>query len=170
MGKVPALTSGQLAPAFELASTDAQRYALKEGLGRGPVLAAFFKVACPTCQFTLPFLERLFQQLRKAGAEGVQIWGISQDNAHDSREFAREFGVSFPIVMDEEPYKISQEYGLSYVPTLFLIAPDGRVEISSDGFSKADLLEIRQRLARLFSVKLPELFRPNEKIPEYKPG
>ncbi|PYV01708.1 MAG: hypothetical protein DMG26_12945, partial [Acidobacteria bacterium] len=76
----------------------------------------------------------------------------------------------FPILIDEEPYETSQEYGLEYVPTLFLIAADGQVQISSDGFSKVDLLEIQKYFAKHFSVTPPSLFLPSEKIPEYKPG
>jgi len=56
------------------------------------------------------------------------------------------------------------------VPTLFLIAPDSQVEISGDGFSKADLLAIQKSLARHLSVAPPALFQPGEKVPEYKPG
>ena len=55
------LQVGKSAPHFELAAIDGKSYSLQEGLKRGPVLAAFFKVNCPTCQYTLPFLERLYQ-------------------------------------------------------------------------------------------------------------
>ena len=75
----------------------------------GPVLLAFFKVSCPTCQFTFPFLERLYQQLRE---QGVQIWGIVQDKAQDGARFAATFGVTFPILIDDSPYKVSRAYGL----------------------------------------------------------
>lgn len=162
-----AITAGKAAPPFKLTSTDGKTYSLAEGLTHGPVLAAFFKASCPTCQYTFPFVERLYQQLH---ARGIQIWGISQDTARDSHRFAKTYGVTFPILIDEEPYETSQEYGLEYVPTLFLIAPDGQVEISSDGFSKSDLIEMQKSLARHFSATPPALFLPNEKIPEYKPG
>jgi peroxiredoxin len=161
------VTVGQVAPAFELVGADGRRYSLKEALAKGPLLAAFFKVSCPTCQFTFPFIERLYQQFR---AQGAQVWGISQDASRDSQRFAKEFGVTFPILIDEEPYETSQEYGLAYVPTLFLIAPDGQVEISSDGFSKGDLLAIQKSFAGRFGATPAELFRPSERIPEYKPG
>jgi peroxiredoxin len=164
---VPTVTVGKIAPPFELASMDGKTYSLKDALSQGPVLAAFFKVSCPTCQYTFPFLERLYQQFR---AQTVQFLGISQDTARDSQRFAKTHGVTFPILIDEEPYEISQEYGLEYVPTLLLIAPDGHVQISGDGFSKADLLEIQKHLAKHFSVTPPPLFLPGEKIPEYKPG
>jgi hypothetical protein len=59
---------------------------------------------------------------------------------------------------------------VEHVPTLFLIAPDSQVEISGDGFSKADLLAMQKSLARHLSVAPPALFQPGEKVPEYKPG
>ena len=162
-----AVAAGKAAPPFELASMDGKTYSLAEGLKHGPVLAAFFKVSCPTCQYTLPFIERLYQQFH---AQGVQVWGISQDTARDSQRFAKTYGVTFPILIDDEPYETSLQYGLEYVPTLFLIAPDGQVEISGDGFSKSDLIEMQKSLARHFSATPPALFLSNEKIPEYKPG
>ncbi len=164
---MPTVAAGQIAPPFELASLDGKPFSLQRALTRGPLLAVFFKVSCPTCQYTFPFIERLYQQFRE---KGVQIWGISQDNARDSQRFAKDYGVAFPILIDDNPYATSLDYGLKYVPTLFLIAQDGHVEITGDGFSKADLLELQKFFAKQFSVTPGELFKLTEKIPEYKPG
>lgn len=161
---------GEAAPTFELAATDGKNYSLREALARGPLLAAFFKVACPTCQYTFPFIERLYQRLRAAGASGVQVWGISQDGADHTRSFAKEYGVTFPILVDADNYDVSREYGLIHVPTLFLISPNGRVEISGDGFCKADLMKIQKQLAKHLAVTPAELFDRGEQIPEFKPG
>ena len=161
------VTVGQKAPGFELTDEDGKKYALEEALARGPVLVAFFKVECPTCQYTLPFVERLYQQFR---AQGVQIWGIAQDDARDSQRFAKEYGLTFPVLLDDYPYQVSREYGLHYVPTLFLIAPDGRVRLASDGFAKTDLLEMQKSLANYFSLTPPALFHTRDRVPEFKPG
>jgi len=161
------VTAGQKAPLFELQGVNGRQHSLPEALARGPLLAAFFKVACPTCQYTFPFMERLYQRLR---AHGGQIWGISQDNVPDSQRFAKECGVTFPLLIDDYPHKISRAYGVKYVPTLFLIASDGRVELTSDGFCKADLLKIQQALANHLSASPPALFLPRDRVPEYKPG
>lgn len=166
----PTIEVGQTAPPFTLDATDGKKYALQEALAHGPVLVAFFKVSCPTCQYTFPFIEQIYQQLRSTGANGFEVWGICQDNAHHGREFAQEYAITFPVLIDDEPYALSQEYGLEYVPTLFLIAPDGKVEITCDGFSRNDLLAVHRRLAERKSVQLPALFQPNEKVPEFKPG
>jgi len=164
---MPTLSTGMTAPHFQLATTTGERLSLPEALAGGPVLLAFFKVSCPTCQFTFPFLERIYQQLRE---QGVQIWGVVQDKAQDAARFAATFGVTFPILVDDSPYKVSRAYGLAQVPSLFLVKPDGHVEISSEGFAKGDLLAIQRSLAQLLSATPPALFLPTERIPEYKPG
>jgi len=159
------VSAGQIAPAFDLRGIDGQSYSLEEGLRQGPVVVVFFKVSCPVCQYTLPFLDRLHQRL-----PGARIWGISQDDARASRQFADEFQVTFPILIDEEPWELSDAYRLTHVPTYFLIASDGRVELSGDGFVKQDLLAIQHSLARQSAVALPPLFGTKEKVPEFKPG
>jgi len=164
---MPVLKAGKSAPSFGLNATDGKGYSLQEALKQGPVLAAFFKVTCPTCQYTFPFLERLYQQLRSSG---VQIWGISQDGLKDSQRFARDYSVAFPILIDDYPYRVSREYRLEYVPSLFLVAPDGSITIESEGFVKRDLLEIQKSLAQALSASVGALFSPKENVPEYKPG
>jgi peroxiredoxin len=161
------LTSGKKAPPFELEAVEGAKLSLAGSLAQGPALVAFFKVSCPTCQFTFPFMERIYQQFR---AHGIQVVGISQDDATYSRRFAKQNGATFPVLIDAYPYETSRQFGVKYVPTLFLIMPDGRIELMSDGFSKVDLLEIQKLLAQRFSVTPPALFQPSDGVPEFKPG
>ena len=125
------VSAGRIAPPFELRGIDGQSYSLEQGLQQGQVLLVFFKVSCPVCQYTLPFVDRLHKRL-----PGARIWGVSQDDERASRLFGEEFGVTFPILIDEEPWEVSDAYGLTHVPTYVLIASDGRAELSGDGFVK----------------------------------
>jgi peroxiredoxin len=161
------LKQGDEAPAFTLTEMKGGKHVSLEALARGSLLVVFFKVSCPTCQYTLPFLERMHQQL---GGHGAQIWGISQDNAGNSQDFAREFGISFPILIDDHPYEISDAFGITHVPTLFLVGAQGRIELTTDGFDKKDLLAIQHSLAQHATVSPPALFLPSERVPESKPG
>jgi len=161
------IKAGKSAPPFGLTAIDGKSYSLQEALKNGPLLAAFFKVTCPTCQYTMPFLQRLHQQMHSSG---LQIWGIVQDPVKDGQRFARDYALSFPVLIDEKPYRVSREYGLEYVPTLFLIEPDGSIAIESEGFAKRDLLAIQKSLAEALAAPVGELFSPKESVPEYKPG
>jgi peroxiredoxin len=89
-----ALGEGTKAPDFSLpASGWRQRFSLQEALQRGPVLAAFFKVSCPVCQYAFPFFERLHKAY---GSEKVAIVAVSQDDKNNTAAFLKEYGVTFP--------------------------------------------------------------------------
>ena len=158
---------GQTAPDFRLKALDGKDYLLSALLERGPVVAAFFKISCPVCQFTFPFLERI--HTRYAG-DGVTILGISQDNPRDTKDFCQEFGITFPVVTDEKDYPVSNAYGLTHVPTIFLVDTGGKVKVSCMGFGKKDLETIAAQLAERRKMSRAPLFKPDEVIPANKPG
>lgn len=159
--------SGNSAPNFSLNGIDGKSYSLSSLLQKGPVVAAFFKISCPVCQFTAPFLERLF---RRYGRDGVSFLGLSQDDAKASAKFAAQYGVTFPIAVDAKGYPASNAYGLTMVPTVFLIDKDGTVKVSSMGFAKQDLETIAAELAGRQKIAPAPLFSPDEHIPAQKPG
>ena len=84
------VNAGQAAPNFSLKGLDEKNYSLEELRRNGPVVAAFFKISCPVCQFTFPFLERLHQRY---GRDNVTFLGVSQDDAKATASFARDYGV-----------------------------------------------------------------------------
>ena len=160
---------GQTAPEFSLKGLDGKSYSLDTLRQKGPVVAAFFKISCPVCQFTFPFLERLYQRY---GGDNVTFLGISQDDAQATAGFARQYGVTFPMVLDEKGngYPASNAYGLTSVPTIFLIDEDRTVRIGSMGFVKGDLERIATELAERRKVASAPLFQPHESVPANKPG
>jgi len=162
------LVAGNVAPGFSLKGLDGKEYSLGALMERGPVVAAFFKVSCPVCQFTFPFLERLY---KRYGGEGVTFVGISQDDARATVKFAKDYGVTFPMVIDDEGgYVVSNAYGLTNVPTIFLVNPGGCIEVSINGFDKKDLETIAEKLAERKKIARAPLFRPDEVVPANKPG
>jgi TonB family protein len=159
--------SGEKAPAIELRDLNGDKMSLAGALKRGPVLVAFFKVNCVTSQFTFPFLQRIHEIY---GGSNFSLWGISQNHAKDSRQFAANFNINFPVLIDGKGYPVSNRYGLANSPTLFLIQPDGRINLISAGFSKADLEAIAAEAARATRKPTIPLFHPDDAVPLYKPG
>lgn len=161
------IVAGNTAPGFSLKSLDGKEYSLAKLLDKGPVVAAFFKISCPVCQFTFPFLQRLAE--RYAG-DSVTVIGISQDDAASTKAFNKEYGITFPVLLDASEYPASNAYGLTSLPTIFLIEPDGKVKVSCMGFDKADLEKIAAELSLRKKIAAAPLFRPDESVPAQKPG
>jgi hypothetical protein len=105
----------------------------------------------------LPFLERL-----RGGS--VQVVNISQDDAEATAEFDSEFGTRTENLDNEDSnFALSNAFGITHVPSLFLVEADGAVGWSSTGFFKRDLEELAARAGK-------SIFRPGEKVPEAKSG
>ena len=155
------LATGAHAPEFQLPDLRGTPQTLAGILAKGPALVAFFKVSCPVCQYTLPFLERLHQG-GKPGA--VQIIAISQDKAGATEQFNRDYGVTFTTLLDDtDRYPVSNAYAITNVPSLFLIEADGTVSASESGFSKRILETAGARVG-------VSAFKPGESVPESRPG
>jgi peroxiredoxin len=163
-----ALPAGTKAPEFELQAMDGTRFVLRDELARKPVVLAFFKVSCPTCQYAFPFLERLE---RAYGQAGARIVGVSQNDPRQTASFAKEFGVTFSVLLDHaETYPVSNAYGLTNVPTVFWIGQDGGIELSSVGWVRADFTEINRQMAAAGKILPAAVFQAGEEVREFRAG
>ena len=163
-----ALTAGSKAPDFELKAMDGKRFILRDELAHGPIVLAFFKVSCPTCQYAFPFLERLE---RAYGHKGVRVIGVSQNDPRDTANFTKEFGVTFPVLLDDtRTYRVSNAYGLTNVPTIFWIAQDAQIEISSVGWVKAEFEQIGRKMAGYVKIAPAVIFKPGEDVRDFRAG
>jgi peroxiredoxin len=163
-----ALTIGAKAPEFDLKTLDGKRFSLSDELAHRPVVLVFFKVSCPTCQYALPFLERLYKAY---GNKGVELVGISQNDAKDTAAFAKQFGITFPMLLDDTRwYPVSNAYGLTNVPTIFWVAEDGEIEVSSVGWLKADFEEINRKMAEAGKAAPAAMFKAGEQVKDYQAG
>src|SRR3954468_3506279 len=163
-----ALATGGRAPEFELKTLAGKRFSLSEELTRGPVVLAFFKVSCPTCQYALPFLARLYKAY---ASKGVTLVGVSQNDAKETAAFAREFGITFPILLDDtHAYPASNACGLTNVPTIVWVAQDGEIEISSVGWVKADFESINRRMAEAGKIAPASVFQRGEDVRDFRAG
>src|SRR5207253_9825972 len=101
---------GTPAPLFELKTADGRSHGLAEALQRGTVVLVFYKASCPTCQFTFPFIQRIYSKFGTSA--GWTLWGISQDDADDTSDLARQHGITFDLLIVEYPYAGPSAYCL----------------------------------------------------------
>jgi peroxiredoxin len=165
---MPALEAGVQAPDINLSFLDGGKFSLRDALKKGPVVAAFFKVSCPVCQMAFPYLERIYQAYGKSGK--FTFVGVSQDNAADTAVFNKRFGVTFPVLLEEKGYAVSNAYKLTNVPTIFMVSPAGEIDFSSVSWSKSEILELARKLAKVNGTSPATIFQTGESVPEFKPG
>jgi peroxiredoxin len=152
------LAAGDQAPAFSLSDLGGTTHALTALLENGPVLLVLYKVSCPVCQVTLPYLQRV------AGG-GLRIVTISQDDVPATNRFMSAFGLSMQTLLDtkEAGFRVSNAFSITHVPSLFLIEPDGVISFAGSGFNKADLEALAARAGS-------PIFRAEDNVPAWKAG
>lgn len=128
--------AGQVAPRFTLPDGEFRPFPLKAYLGR-PVLVAFFPAAfSPPCTREMTALQA---RLPTFEAANVQLVGISVDGPYALRAFARQYGITFPLVSDFhretiKAYGVEDENFLGLQGTarraIFLVDPGGHDPVS----------------------------------------
>ena len=162
---MPALNPGIKAPTFSLTATDGSKCDLQAALRASPlVVLAFFKVSCPVCQFTFPYLERLHRSYPQ-----VPLWGISQDDTDATNAFAKSYGASFPMALDAT-LQTTVDYDLTNVPTAFLVADGGMIQQTIVGFAKKELEQLNVAMAKAAGVAAKPLFTDADEVPDLRPG
>lgn len=115
---------GQMTPAFEAVSLDNQVMLVPAYAGTRVTVLDFWASWCGSCQVTMPALDRLYRDRRR---DGLLVVGISVDeNSEQALEGAYRFGVTFPVVHDRGQ-ELQATYGVSQVPTTFVLDTAGRV-------------------------------------------
>jgi peroxiredoxin len=160
------LAVGEAAPDFTLPDANGGVRHLAEALAAGPVVLAFLKADCATCSLAFPYLERLH---RAYPTGGWTIWGISQHPARAAQWFAKNTGVTFPILVDADGFPVSRAYDPEATPTLFLV-DDGGVRAVQVGFARDGLNELSGLVAERLGVRVTDVAPKDDGKPSFRPG
>ena len=140
---------GQPAPEFALNDLQGKQVRLADYKGKIVVLNVFAHW-CGPCRKEAPELEKDLWQAYKARdvvVLGVATW--ARDNpTKRAEEFAREFKLTFPVLVDAEN-KVAEMYKVSGVPTTFIIDREGVVREFVVG---ADVTSIKRAVESLLNA------------------
>ena len=114
------ILTGQRAAAFTLKTLEGDEVSLA-GLRGKVVVMDFWATWCPPCRDELPRLEKLSKEL---AARGIVFVGVNNEEASTARGFVRKQGYEIPVLMDSKR-EVNRRYGISAIPSLFVIDRDG---------------------------------------------
>ena len=88
------------------------------------VLLNFWASWCPPCRSEMPDLQQLFEKLN---GSKFQMLAVSLDrDPQAARALIKEAGYTFPVLLSPGN-KVAEGYGISAIPTTFIIDKQGRI-------------------------------------------
>jgi cytochrome c biogenesis protein CcmG, thiol:disulfide interchange protein DsbE len=125
------------APDFSREDLDHRKITLSDFRGK-VVLLNFWATWCAPCLAEMP---RFVEWQEKYGGRGLQIVGVSMDDAEAPvRAIYQKLNLNYPVVMGDE--KIGGLFGgILGLPVTFLIDTDGKIRFQHEGETKLDVLE-----------------------------
>jgi thiol-disulfide isomerase/thioredoxin len=107
-----------------------------------PAVINFWASWCTPCRQEAPELERFARS-----HPGVAVVGVDwNDAAGSARAFIRRFGLTYRVLRDDSG-SAGTAYGLSGLPTTFVLGPDGRIAATLRGPQTA--ADLRRALASI---------------------
>lgn len=125
------LQPGTIAPDFTLKTPDGENFSLSELKGSYVVLD-FWASWCPDCRKDAPEVVRLFNQYKD---KGIRFVGISFDvDTTNWKAAIQKYGMDYTHVSELKKMResaIAKTYGINWIPSMILIAPDGKIVLST---------------------------------------
>ena len=119
------LKKGAKAPDFTLTSDKGKKVSLSDFKGKYIVID-FWASWCKDCRKENPEMVKLYKKYKK-----VRFIGVSFDTDENKwKECIAQDGLEWTQVSELKKWKetqISKEYGINWIPTFYLIDPQGRV-------------------------------------------
>jgi peroxiredoxin len=152
------IESGSQIPELYLTSLTGEPRNLDSLSNGAPLLLAIYKSSCPVCQLTLPFLDRI-------NRGSLRVVAVSQDDLPDTMRFIEKYQLNLPVLLDraKDRYPVSNAFGITSVPSLFLVEPGRTVSLAVTGFRKSEIEDLGKRSG-------VQAFKPDEPVPEWKAG
>ncbi len=143
----PSMLVGAPAASYRVKRLDGTPDTLERYRGK-VVLVNLWATWCGPCRSETPALERLYEEER---ARGLVVLGVDQgESANAAGAFAREFHLTYPILLDEQ-----QRYGRAYaavgLPTTIVIDRTGKIAVGHDG--EWTLADFRKAVAPLLRAQ-----------------
>jgi thiol-disulfide isomerase/thioredoxin len=137
------------APEFKLANRAGGELSLS-GLKGQVVMINFWASWCGPCRKEFPALDQIYSKYKPMGFQMVAI-NVESEKA-DAERFLGQTPVSFPILFDPDN-KVSGNYGVSAMPTTFLVDRQGRLRWQHRAYKPGDEAKYIEQIRAMLREK-----------------
>lgn len=137
-GLVPSPRQGFPAPDFTLDTLDGPPLTLSDLRGQ-VVIINLWTSWCPPCREEMPAIERVYQENKGRGLTVLAVNSTVQDSESAAAAFAREYALTFPILLDRDG-AVSRRYRLQALPTTYFVDRRGIIRSVVPGGPMSDTL------------------------------
>lgn len=135
-----ALDVGAQAPPFVLTDMNRNYVFSRNIYGKGWVLVDFYATWCEACNEELPYLEDLF--IRRGGDDfQVVVMATDSEGTGTVKPFFEARPTPLLVLLDRYQKSV-ESFGVTELPTVFLIDPQGFIAYRSSGYHQGLIEEI----------------------------
>lgn len=138
---------------FSLRDIEGRTVRLSDYLGTQVVLLSFWATWCAPCAGEMPHLQRLYEAHED---EGLVVLGIAMDGPESVANVApqaQRYGLTFPILLDEETRVVGTYNPKRSAPYSVLIDRDGTIARAREGYSAGDEIELEREIRALLETR-----------------
>jgi peroxiredoxin len=143
---IPAPQTGFTAPDFTLQALDGKTYTLSELKGNA-VLVNLWATWCPPCRAEMPAIEKMYREYKDRGFIVLAVDMTHQDDMSKVAPFIQEYGLTFPVLLDETGAAASA-YQMRSLPSSYFINRAGVISEVVIGGPMAEAL-LRTRIEQI---------------------
>jgi peroxiredoxin len=114
---------GEKAPSFTVVGMDGSALSLEEFAGKA-LLIDFWATWCGPCKKAIPELAEMHQRY---ASEGLVVLGLTDERRETVERFTRKTEIPYRLVLDADG-RVKARYGVSALPTVFVVDRAGRVQ------------------------------------------
>jgi thiol-disulfide isomerase/thioredoxin len=137
------------APEFKLANRAGGELTLS-GLKGQVVMINFWASWCGPCRQEFPALDQIYSKYKPMGFQMIAI-NVESEKA-DAERFLGQTPVGFPILFDPDN-KVSGNYGVSAMPTTFLVDRQGRLRWQHRAYKPGDEAKYIEQIRAMLREK-----------------